>query len=92
MDVTYAGLSTEPCCTTPEEMWLSFPNVPRGTPSPAESLVKTNESFSLSLEATSGFSLTWTMVGPSGLGFAGGRKRCGPVVRFTSGILLMPFH
>ena len=61
----YTGLSAEPCWATLLEMWPSLPNVPRGTPSPAESLRKTNE-FSFSLEATSGFSLTATMVGLSG--------------------------
>ena len=92
-DVTYTDLSTEPCCSTLAEMWLSFPKVPRGTPSPAESLRKTNESFSLSLEATRGFSLTATMVAPKGTGLpGGGLRRHRPVGSRAVGLLRRPFH
>jgi hypothetical protein len=64
-DGTYTALSMDPCWATLLEMWPSFPNVPRGTPRPAESLRKRNESL-FSVEATRGFSLTATMVGLSG--------------------------
>jgi hypothetical protein len=82
-DATYTGLSIEPCRATLLEIWSSFPNVLRGTPRPAESLRKTNESLSFSLEMTSGFSLTATIVGLSGWVWTGGLRRLGAPGRRT---------
>src|SRR6202012_1077703 len=55
-DAINTGLPPPPCRSTSFEMWLSLPNVLRGTPSPAESLRNSKESRLLfSLEITSGF-------------------------------------